>query len=122
MISAEQQISGQQPVPGTEPDDSARWRSAWIYLLPSFQRGAAGQILVCSNRVVPKPEQLQCAAKFGKIHDLPAIELGFEGPEQSFDPAVLPGAADLATLMANPQDGQASSKHSGGEDRCVVAA
>ena len=54
--------------------------------------------------VVPVAEYGEVAVELRHARHLPLVELLFEGAEQAFDSAVLPGTAGLGSLMANAEE------------------
>jgi len=90
--------------------------------MPSLERGASGKILVRTNGVVPDGEQAERAGQFAPVGDAPSIQLLLERTEQALDPAVLPGAADLAALVTDAEESERGAKAARGEHGRVVGA
>lgn len=93
-----------------------------IDAVPSLERGASVQILVRANDVVPDGEQGERAGQFAPVGDAPSIQLLLERAEQALDPAVLPGAADLAALVADAEQGERGTEAARGEHGRIVGA
>lgn len=73
-----------------------------------------------ANVVVPVAEDGEVDVELSNVGHLPLIELLLEGAEQTFDPAVLPGAAGRGALVADAKMPQPLAEDFGGEYCFVV--
>ncbi len=101
--------SHEQSVPGAEPD-GASGPAVRIDARPSLHGRKPIQVLVRADDVVPEGEDVQGVAEFPSVGDGPSVETRFQGPEQPFDPPVLPRTPDLGALMANARPFEAGAE------------
>ena len=88
--------------------------------MPNLGRRPSVEVLVWTNVVVPAAKQIEVIVELREIGHLPLVELLFEGTEETFDPAVLPGAARIGPLVADAQPLQSAAKFAGAKNGLVV--
>lgn len=79
-------------------------------------------MLMRPDVVVEESELAERTIQRLEAHHFPLIELLLQRPEQPLNPSVLPRAAWIAALMANPCQREHAPKHPTGEARFVIGA
>ena len=72
--------------------------------------------------VVPAPNVVQFPLVFIPVRDRFADQCPLYGPNEPLDSPILPGAAGLDALVADPQQPKAESKPAGDEHGFIVGA
>lgn len=68
---------------------------------PCFCRCTAKQVLMRPHMVVPSPKRAELEGEFITVGDRDCVEVLLQGAEETFDPAVLPGAMQFDGLQSD---------------------
>ena len=108
------------PFPAAQPASAPAGRRKDIDAGPDFGRRAALEMLVGSEVIVGAARVGQGPIQRPGVLDGVLEEQTFDGPDEAFDAAVLPGTAGIAVLQANPHTPQGQAKQLRREHRFVV--
>ncbi len=89
---------------------------------PHFRRGAALEVVMRSDVVVPRANLRQAGGKLRAIVYGCLREGGLHRADEALDAAILPGTAGIRALRPDAQEPQCKSEPSRGKDRFVVGA
>ena len=110
------------PFPAAQPASALAGRREDVYARPDFGRRAALEMLMGPEVIVEASRVGQGQIQRPGVLDGVPEEQPFDGPDQAFDAAVLPGASGIAVLLANPHAPQGQAKAPRREHRFVIGA
>jgi len=110
------------PFPPSQPATALAGGHVHINPRPDLGGRATPQMLMGPEVIVDRLDVLQGSITRGGIVDCMVPQQSFDRADQPLDAAVLPGAARLAVLQANPHTRQRQTKRPRGEHRFVVGA
>ena len=96
-------IPGQQAIPRFKPLHLRRLAAIRINPAPRLMWRRAVQVAVRPDATIPILEHIERSGKLIPARNRLLIQRLFQRTEQTFDPAVLPGASQINTLMPNPK-------------------
>ena len=110
------------PFPAAQPALAPASRREDIHACPDFRGRATLEMLMRPEMIVDAARVGQGSIQRHSILNGVLEEQPFDGPDETFDAAVLPGASRIAVLQANPYVPQGQAKRLRGEHRFVVGA
>ena len=110
------------PFPAAQPASAPAGRDEDVHAGPDFGRRAALEMLMRTKVIVEASCVGQGSIQRHSVLNGMPEEQPFDGPDETFDAAVLPGASRIAVLQANPYVPQGQAKRLRGEHRFVVGA
>ena len=110
------------PFPAAQPAPALAGRREDIHARPDFGGCSSLKMLMRPEVIVGAARVDQGSIQRPSVLDVVLQEQPFDGSDEAFDAAVLPGASGIAELQTNPYVPQGQAKRLRCEDRFVVGA
>ena len=110
------------PFPAAQPASALTGRREDIDPCPDFRGRAALEMLMGPEMIVDASRVGQGSIQRQSVLDGVLKEQPFDGPNETFDAAVLPGASGVAVLQTNAHAPQGQTKQPRREHRFVISA